>query len=264
MTKRDVNWKFNGDEVILDEGNRVRPSDYFSFGTMEDSRYYNIFLTDMQVFGFPERDLETVSVPGRNGDMLIDHGRWKNVELVYSCAITHDFQDNYCRFLRAMQENTGYRRLEDSESKAIFRMGVFIGDIQPKVVRKGCAGTFDVKFNCKPQKVYKDGEAAQKLSSPGNVWCDSPYPSLPKITVYGSGTGNLYVGDRTVQILAMTDQITIDSELQDAYRQVADGPAENKNRDISAREFPVLQGRTEVRWDGGIERVEIIPRWWTL
>ena len=26
----------------------------------------------------------------------------------------------------------------------------------------------------------------------------------------------------------------------------------------------IIQGRTEVRWDGGIERVEIIPRWWTL
>lgn len=264
MMEREENWVFNGEEMVLDTGSRRKLSDHFSFGSMEDSRNYNITLTDLQIFNFPERDLETVSVPGRNGDLMIDHGRWKNIEIVYSCAITRDFQKNYRRFVRIMQENTGYRRLEDSVNKDVFRMGFFPGDIQPKVVQKGCAGTFDVKFNCKPQKFFKDGEAGQVLSSPAQVWSDSQYQALPKITVYGSGAGNLYIGNQIVKILNLTDQITIDSELQDAYRQVADGPSENKNRDIYTEGFPILKGRTEIRWDGGVERVEIIPRWWTL
>ena len=34
----------------------------------------------------PQPDFEIISVPGRNGDVLLDHGRYRNVEVSYTVS----------------------------------------------------------------------------------------------------------------------------------------------------------------------------------
>ena len=63
-----------------------------------------------------------------------------------------------------------------------------------------------------------------------------------------------------VQIKNLSSSLTLDCELQDAYKGL-----ENHNADISAPEFPVLEaGENRIGWTGGVTHIEIIPRWWTL
>ena len=57
----------------------------------------------------------------------------------------------------------------------------------------------------------------------------------------------------------MVDYITLDCENETARRETA-----NKNSAVSVAEFPTLEGSVGVSWEGGIDRVEIEPRWWTL
>jgi phage-related protein len=84
--------------------------------------------------------------------------------------------------------------------------------------------------------------------------------SRPLITVYGAGAGTLTAGGRTVQLKSLDGWLTLDCDLQNAYKGT-----QNKNNTIFAPEFPVLPpGESAVTWTGGVTRVEIIPRWWTL
>lgn len=54
--------------------------------------------------------------------------------------------------------------------------------------------------------------------------------------------------------------IYLDSETQNAYNDIG-----NQNRNINAPVFPTLpDGEIRIAFSGGIERVEIIPRWWEL
>ena len=63
----------------------------------------------------------------------------------------------------------------------------------------------------------------------------------------------------------MTDQLTLDCELQTAYRQIGDSAPENMNSCIYAPSFPVLgKAVTKISWTGGVTKVDIIPRWWTI
>ena len=40
---------------------------------------------------------------------------------------------------------------------------------------------------------------------------------------------------------------------------------QNKNMDIEAPEFPaLLPGENKIGFSGGIQKVEIVPRWWTI
>ena len=84
-------------------------------------------------------------------------------------------------------------------------------------------------------------------------------PAKPIITVYGTGPGVLTVGGTQCRILELSDYITLDCENETARRETA-----NKNSAVSVAEFPTLEGSTGVSWEGGIDRVEIEPRWWTL
>ena len=58
----------------------------FTFNGL-DSGDYGIFLTSPPKFALAERDVTTESVPGRNGDLVNDNGRYKNVLVTYKCAI---------------------------------------------------------------------------------------------------------------------------------------------------------------------------------
>lgn len=244
--------------------NRIHNTHGFVFGETSSERF-NIYITDMRTFGTPVRDVSFQSVAGRNGELTLDNKRWSNIEIVYSCAIPTDFADNFTRFKASLLSQTGYQRLTDTGETDVFRLGVVRDAIDPTVIRQGRGGKFDVRFYCKPQKFYLYGEYREKLTEPRTLHNQTGCVALPLITVYGTGAGNLTVGNTTVEIKALADQITIDCDLLNAYRQVGDSAKENKNGDIYAPEFPVLEiGENPVSWDGEITAVDIVPRWWRL
>jgi phage-related protein len=63
-----------------------------------------------------------------------------------------------------------------------------------------------------------------------------------------------------VEVKALDGALYLDSDTQNAYNSNG-----NQNLNINAPIFPVLcDGETPIAFSGGIERVEIIPRWWEL
>lgn len=232
-----------------------------------DSEKYGIIMTAPPPEVFAERDVEIISVAGRSGDLTKDNGRYKNIEIPYSCAVFpvdgKTLRQTVVDAVDALRVATGYQRLENTYTPEYFRMARVTGGLSvSSIVEK--AGEFTLTFNCCPQRYLIDGEetvvflSASTLSNPSNEI------ALPLITVYGIGPGEISVGGVTVEILALEDQVTLDCEIQNAYRQVGDAPPANKNGEISAPIFPVLNpGDNAVSWTGGITKVEIIPRWWT-
>ena len=83
---------------------------------------------------------------------------------------------------------------------------------------------------------------------------------MPFITLYGQGAGRLTIGDCVVEVKALAGTLYLDSDTQNAYNNNG-----NQNLNINAPVFPVLgDGEILIAFSGGIERVEIIPRWWEL
>ena len=83
---------------------------------------------------------------------------------------------------------------------------------------------------------------------------------MPLITLYGNGTGTLTIGDCVVEIKSLSGVLRLDSDTQNAYNDNG-----NQNMNINAQSFPTLQdGETRIAFSGGINRVEIVPRWWEL
>lgn len=215
-----------------------------------------------------ERDVEIISVAGRSGDIIKDNGRYKNISISYACAIFPDngqtLREAVIAVVRNLRSVAGYQWLEDTYNPGYFRRARLLGGLSVgSIVEK--AGEFTLTFDCKPQRYLIDGEEVISFAAPAGLYNQTNEIAQPLITVYGTGPGVLTVGGTTVEILVLEDQVTLDCEIQNAYRQVGDAAAENKNGEIYAPDFPDLApGDNIISWSGGITHVEIIPRWWTL
>ena len=231
----------------------------------ECSADFGMIISGSGTFNAPQRDVDIVSILGRNGDLIIDNGRYLNTTVTYPVSILRDFSRRALSARSWLLSKSGYKRLEDDYHPDHFRLATFLGplDFDAKLLNR--VGETTLKFNCKPQRFLKQGEYSVNVVSGQSIHNPTAFVALPSITVYGSGAGDLIIGGLTVQIKELKDQITLDCELQDAYRHVGDGAPENKNRCIYAPKFPVLQpGNNKIVYSGGITGVKIIPRWWEL
>ena len=225
---------------------------------------YHIQVEHPPGYETPAKDYDITHVPGRNGDVYIDKGSYKNVSRSYEIAVGSDKMD-FTRLANGLSEwlhsASGYARLEDSYEPDYYRLAVYEEGVAIENILR-CAGRVTVSFNCKPQRFLKLGDEPVKFTRKGYLYNPTGFMSLPIINVSGHGAGILGVGKYKVSIALISNSITIDSETQDAYSGTM-----NRNPHISlvSGNFPKLEpGNNEISFSGGITSVEVIPKWWTL
>lgn len=231
----------------------------------QSSADFGMVLSGSGTYDAPERDVETISIDGRNGVLILDKGRFKNLPLAYPISICRDFPEKADAARAWLLAKPGYRRLEDDYNPDYFRMAMFTGPLNFDVKFLSRAAEATLTFNCKPQRFLNAGERAIPFSAAGKLRNPTGFPALPRITVYGTGAGELTVGGVTVKIKSIDGHLILDSDTQNASRVADSGALENVNANINAPEFPVLdEGESTVSWSGDITKIEIIPRWWTV
>lgn len=133
---------------------------------------YGIYITGEAVYNAPERVVEMVTVPGRNGSIAIDQGRFENIEVTYPAGCfadsQTDFADKVMRFRNALASRYTYKRLTDEYHSDEYRLGLYKSGLDVEAVRYGTAGQFDITFDCKPQRFLTSGETAVTPSDYGN------------------------------------------------------------------------------------------------
>lgn len=230
-----------------------------------DLSEFGVVISGEGTYNSAQRDVEVFSVEGRNGDLVVDKGRYHNVTVKYPISIARKFPENAAALRAFLGSLRGYKRIEDDYHPDYYRLGYFTGPVEYAVGHLSRFGEATLKFNCKPQRFLIDGETAVSFQEPSHLINHTNEIALPLITVYGTGPGEVTVGGVTVDILALEDQIALDCEIQSAYRKMGDAPPENKNGAVAAPTFPSLNpGINAISWTGEITKVEIIPRWWTL
>lgn len=221
---------------------------------------FNVQISGGGTFNAPQRDVESISIPGRNGDLHIDNGRFNNVEITYNAFCVKDFDKNYGAFKAFLGSKRGYKRLEDSYHPEYYRRAAYSDGLTPKMSTLNRAGSFDIVFDCDPRCFYKSGEEPIEIASGGKIKNPFLYASLPIIRVYG--TGILTVKDVQLAITAADEYTDIDCELQEAYKGDVNC---NANITLTDEVFPTLKpGINTINYTAGISKVIITPNWWSV
>lgn len=218
---------------------------------------FGVYINGNQTYNAPARSREVVNVPGRNGALLLDNGRFDNVEVTYHAFIYRDFSVNVEGLRNLLLSRTAYKRLEDTYHSEEYRLGIYKGNFSADVVEWLEAGEFDLVFDCKPQRFLVSGEETVEFTSSGSILNETEQIAKPLLRVYG--TGSFTVGSGTMTISSANVYTDIDCDLMDAYKGTT-----NCNGNVSGT-FPTLTpGDNTVTLNTGITKIEIIPRWWVI
>ena len=165
------------------------------------SRTYGVYITGEAVYNAPERDVEMISIPGRNGAFALDKGRFENIEVSYPAGI---FADNETDFAEAISDfrnflcsRNGYVRLTDEYNPNEYRMAIYKSglEVSPAQLK---AGEFEIVFDCKPQRYLTSGEEAVSVSDGDTITNPTRFESSPILEV--EGYGSIGINGETITI----------------------------------------------------------------
>ncbi len=177
------------------------PYNSFEFNGI-NSMNNGVYISGDAVFNAPERDVEMIVIPGRNGEFIRDNGRFNNIEVTYPCGMFGDndvtFRTKMRQFRNLLAGQTGYQRLVDTYNPDEYRLAVFKDAVEVEPAALNTAGQFEVVFNCKPQRFLVSGETKTAVTSGSTVTNPTRFEASPLLMVDGYGTIN--IGDQTIEV----------------------------------------------------------------
>ena len=231
---------------------------YFRYSG-KNSTDFGVWISGESTFSSPEKDIEAVAIPGRNGTLTIDNGRFHNIAVLYPAFIIDDFEKNFDAFKAFLASVKGYARLSDTYHPDYFRLARFNLPIEPEMTQDNRHGRFTVTFDCDPRRFLVSGDRAVTFTANGSLRNPTLYDAKPLIRAYG--TGYFTISGIRVNIATASTYTDIDCELQEAYKGSTNC---NGNITLVNGEFPVLNSGANAITLSGLSRIEITPRWWTV
>lgn len=211
-----------------------------------------IYITKRPEIPTPERRYEEITVPGRNGSLLVED---EFDDITYSVEFNTVDPGGKSKLREVKGFLFGKKKLQFSDDMSAFYK-IKAVTVEPIANPLSDVGIFTVNFRLDPFAYLE--EISQLYQQRAYVFNHGTYWSEPIITVYGSGDGKLYIGSYVLEIRGLTNSITIDCELKHAY---GTSITDNKNRNISGEYPRLMTGRSRLSWSGGITQVSINGRW---
>lgn len=233
----------------------------FTYNGVSSSSFTGVYVGGQATFGAPQRDVTKVAIPGRNGELIRDNGRFLNTQIAYTIVIMNDFVNTARQIKDWLMSVRGYARLEDTYQPNHYRMARVADVIEFETGAYNATGKAQVIFDCKPQRFLKSGETEQTFSSSGTITNPTPFDAKPLIRLSGNGTLSVQIGNMTITATNVSFYVDIDCESMNCYKGDV-----NKNSSVtfSTHAFPVLPSGDTGIVPGSGTTVAITGRWWEL
>ena len=208
-------------------------------------------ITQPPVTPSTKRIVDSIVVDGREGTLTIPKG-WDDMVFDMKAALLGtDIQSRWRTVLPiVLNAETMYFSNDNSVYYQIKQVAA--GELSRKL---SCLYEFSLKFTCAPFK-YLRNVAPLSITASGTVTNPGTVYSLPKLTVYGTGSRTLTINGKPIILNILSGNLTLDSELKECYYgSVAQNNSMNGD-------FPVFNvGSNTITLGAGITKVDIEPRW---
>lgn len=252
--------------------------------------YYDFGLhtTEPIVVPHPKRKVTQENVIGKNGSITFDEEAYEDITITAKFAIVADNSTDLISKLDQVKSwlagGQGQLIIATEPDKYYIAQCIDKFDITPLAEE---FGTFPITFNCKPlkkavedtlyqildQNVTRAGSVISPLCSYNftggtatanntairiadnksiKITNDGNQPSLPIISIWGSGDITISIGSQSFTIKGLDDHIIVDSESVNAYR----GQTPRNNMMIG--DFPILScGDSVLTWSGNVQEIDL-------
>lgn len=228
-----------------------------------DSREFGALVSSKNKYIPAVRRFQKFTVPGRNGDLIIDEKTYDDVPIQYQLTF-YGIKNPALVFesLRKSLSGCEYKRLEDSDFPGEYRLAAVSGAFSVKKKSKSCdCFKIDIKFVCKPQRYLNIGEML--VAPQGEIFNPTDnvaYPLIKFNTI--SDSGYISINDNVLSFSDATPEtaITVDTESYNAYTD----SGQNVNYLFAYPDELQVNPGANVVSNSGIGSLYIIPRWWIL
>jgi len=221
---------------------------------------FNAWYDGSEWWRMPQKEIENLQIPGKNGDLTIDNHRFSNIIIPFNCYIHKNFGQNYSNLINYLMSLTGYQRIESNEEPDVFRLGMIKAPIEPEMGQFNFRGQFSIDIDFMPQKWLKVGENRITVNGSETLVNPTAFNALP--TLYVQGTGDITVNGNIMTLANNTGTTVIDCDAQNVYEGTID---RNSDITLTNNSFPSLvPGTNTIEYGTGITSLIVVPNWWKL
>lgn len=206
-------------------------------------------------------NVESVTIPGRNGVLHQWDGTYKNRTITADCyLLSGSIYYDITKINSHLLTSQAYRKLIISGDERHFFMARPTGGISEDV-RRDIITPFTLTFDAKPQRYLVSGEREVSVTN-SSIYNPTAFDSSPIIKITASGVGpKLTINGNVILFASFTGEIIIDAETGNA---VQDGVNVNGRVFYEFDEdLKLVPGENIISVNSGAS-VNIIPRWWEL
>ena len=222
--------------------------------------------TDLSEFGYsfqkvvdevPEHDYEEVTVVGKDGTLLLDNKRMKNVEESYDIVIPDNTENSLDALRNFLASKVGYKRLEDDIRPNHYTKARFVG-LDSTVTSERTQAVATMEFERIPQRYLKSGEEMVELGA--SLTNPTRFDSKPIFRLWGNGT--LMVNSYVITVAnSPYEYVDIDCEIMDCFYGLNNA---NQYVTFSTTGYITLQAGLNSFDIDGFTKVEVTPRWYEI
>ena len=222
----------------------------------KSSTDFNTYIAKSHAFDGVAPDIESITVPGRDGELTYSNKRYSVFEDEIEAYIPRRMLETIDGLRAWLSSKTGYVRYEEFIHPDEYRLARFSGAFEvSESDHKGAA--FTLPFTFQPQRWLKTGENTIEFTANGSLFNPTLFAAKPLIRAYG--TGSMTINGYTVTVNTASGYTDIDCEIMDCYKG-----STNCNGNVTLNNFPVLSPGNNAITFTGFTRIEIKPRWYTI
>lgn len=264
---------------------------YFTLDGHSTSEW-GIGLSGTGVWDAPARKGESISVPGRNGNVWVDDGSFENIYVTYPCWMSEGFDDQIDDFRGYLSAHADqYYRLTDTYHPDEYRMARYAGPFTTTPGTRNESGRFDVVFDCWPQRTLLSGEVYQDVGQRIDITNPTRFGANPLIHIKGTGDDykihfhsdysediDGFLTSLSITFLSLSDEIWFDTRTMSAQKLNARQVMEDTIVEYTTQYYVNDAGRDSsfTLWPGRCrinlpypatvqpDILEIMPRWWKI
>ena len=211
-------------------------------------------------FTSPKRDVNMIQISGRDGDLVMDNGRYESVIRSIPCRLEAPRFANVEELINNINnwlvDNGRFHELEwDNDSN--FK---YLARVEGEVVSHRMLSRFGntmIKFRLHPIKYLKSTTTPRQITTGTSIFNQFNIDAKPIIRIVGSGNIEINIGGRPLVLERIGNGCIIDSEIQ----TITDLQGRVTLFEHMNSEFPVLKpGNNQITFTRGDIQVEVTPR----
>ena len=247
---------------------------YNGKGSWDD---FHLYIGGQGTFNSPARDVTKIAIPGRNGELVQDNGRFLNNTVTYNVVLMETGYEignvyimDYLEQVNSwLASNSKYLMLSDDYFPNEYRYARLAQGIEWEMGPYNRTAKAQIVFDCKPQRYLTLGDidiqilAEEPSMFPYTLRNSTQFDAEPIMTLYApSSGGEITINGKSIELTSCSTYTTINSISKECYKG-----STNKNSTVILEDykFPVLTpGNNIIDVVSGVTKVLIRPRWWTL